>query len=74
MTINLTETTLYVVIIVVLMAIQIYQLVQTKKLEKECKDLWDQIGTLTFSVTTKMLEMQKDLNSKQDKNENKRNS
>ena len=67
MTINLTETTLYVVIIVVLMALKIYQLVQTKKLEKECKDLWDQIGTLTFSVTTKMLEMQKDLNDKQDK-------
>jgi len=67
MTINLTETTLYVAIIVVLMAIQIYQLVQTKKLEKECKDLWDQIGTLTFSVTSKILDMQKDLNSKQDK-------
>jgi hypothetical protein len=74
MTINLTETTLYVAIIVVLMAIQIYQLVQTKKLEKECKDLWDQLGTLTFSVTAKMFEMQKDINDKQDKNENKRNS
>jgi len=58
---------LYVAIIVVLMAIQIYQLVQTKKLEKECKDLWDQIGTLTFSVTSKILDMQKDLNNKQDK-------
>ena len=67
MTINLTETTLYVAIIVILMAIQIYQLVQTKKLEKECKDLWDQIGTLTFSVTSKILDMQKDLNDKQDK-------
>jgi hypothetical protein len=67
MTINLTETTLYVAIIVVLMGIQIYQLVQTKKLEKECKDLWDQIGTLTFSVTSKILDMQKDLNDKQDK-------
>ena len=67
MTINLTETTLQVAIIVVLMGIQIYQLVQTKKLEKECKDLWDQIGTLTFSVTSKILDMQKDLNDKQDK-------
>lgn len=74
MTVNLTETTLYVVIIFVLMGIQIYQLVQTRKLEKECRDLWDQLGTLTFSVTAKMLEMQKDLNDKQDKNENKRNS
>jgi hypothetical protein len=74
MTVNLTETTLYVVIILVLMGIQIYQLVQTRKLEKECADLWDQLGTLTFSVTAKMLEMQKDINDKQDKNENKRNS
>jgi len=67
MTVNLSETTLYVVIILVLMGIQIYQLVQTKKLEKECKDLWDQLGTLTFSITNKMLDMQKDLNTKQDK-------
>jgi high-affinity nickel permease len=67
MTVNLTETTLYVVIILVLMGIQIYQLVQTRKLEKECRDLWDQLGTLTFSITNKMLEMQKDLNDKQDK-------
>ena len=67
MTINLTETALYVAIIVVLMAIQIYQLVQTKKLEKECKDLWDQLGTLTYSITGKFLDMQKDLNNKQDK-------
>ena len=74
MTVNLTETTLYVAIILVLMGIQIYQLVQTRKLEKECRDLWDQLGTLTFSVTSKMLDMQKDLNGKQDRNENKRNS
>lgn len=74
MTVNLTETTLYVVIILVLMGIQIYQLIQTRKLEKECRDLWDQLGTLTFSITSKMLDMQKDLNTKQDKNENKRNS
>ena len=67
MTVNLTETTLYVVIILVLMGIQIYQLVQTRKLEKECRDLWDQLGTLTFSITNKMLEMQKNLNDKQDK-------
>jgi hypothetical protein len=67
MTVNLTETTLYVVIILILMGIQIYQLVQTRKLEKECRDLWDQLGTLTFSITNKMLEMQKNLNDKQDK-------
>ena len=40
----------------------------------EIKDLWDQIGTLTFSITGKFLEVRNDLNNKQDKNENKRNS
>ncbi len=74
MTITLTIETLYIAIIVILMALQIYQFTRVKYLEKEVKDLWDQIGTLTFSITGKFLEVQKDLNDKQDKNENKRNS
>jgi hypothetical protein len=74
MTITLTIETLYIAIIVILMVLQIYQFTRVKYLEKEVKDLWDQIGTLTFSITGKFLEVQKDLNDKQDKNENKRNS
>lgn len=74
MTVTLTIETLYIAIIVILMALQIYQFTRVKYLEKEIKDLWDQIGTLTFSITGKFLEVQKDLNDKQDKNENKRNS
>jgi|LakMenEpi03Aug12_release.lakeMendotaPanAssembly.Ray.scaffolds.fasta_scaffold2998532_1 hypothetical protein len=67
MTINLSETTIYIGIIVVLVIIQIYQQTTIKRLEKECKDLWDQLGTLTYSITNKMLEIHKDLNGKQDK-------
>lgn len=67
MTINLTETNLYVGIIIILLAMQVYQQVAIKRLEKECKDLWDQLGTLTYSITNKMLEIHKDLNGKQDK-------
>ena len=67
MTVTLTIETLYIAIIVVLMALQIYQFTRVKYLEKEVKDLWDQIGTLTFSITGKFLEVQKDLNDKQDK-------
>jgi phage-related tail protein len=74
MTITLTIETLYIAIIVILMVLQIYQFTRIKYLEKEVKDLWDQIGTLTFSITGKFLEVQKDLNDKQDKNENKRSS
>lgn len=67
MTINLTETNIYVGIILVLLAMQIYQQFAIRRLEKESKDLWDQLGTLTYTITTKMLEIHKDLNSKQDK-------
>lgn len=67
MTINLSETTIYIGTIVVLVIIQIYQQTTIKRLEKECKDLWDQLGTLTYSITNKMLEIHKDLNGKQDK-------
>ncbi len=67
MTINLSETTIYIGVIVVLVVIQIYQQTTIKRLEKECKDLWDQLGTLTYSITNKMLEIHKDLNNKQDK-------
>lgn len=74
MTVTLTIETLYIAIIVILMILQIYQFTRVKYLEKEIKDLWDQIGTLTFSITGKFLEVRNDLNNKQDKNENKRNS
>lgn len=74
MTVTLTIETLYIAIIVILMILQIYQFTLVKYLKKEVKDLWDQIGTLTYSITGKFLDMQKDLNDKQDKNENKRNS
>lgn len=67
MTVTLTIETLYIAIIVILMIIQIYQLTRVKYLEKEVKDLWDQIGTLTYSITGKFLEVQNDLNNKQDK-------
>ena len=67
MTVTLTIETLYIAIIVILMVLQIYQFTRVKYLEKEVKDLWDQIGTLTYSITGKFLDMQKDLNNKQDK-------
>ena len=67
MTVTLTIETLYIAIIVILMVLQIYQFTRVKYLEKEVKDLWDQIGTLTYSITGKFLDMQKDLNDKQDK-------
>ncbi len=74
MTINITETSLYIGTIVILLAIQIYHQRRISKLEKEVDDIWLQLGVLTQGLTTKLMDLLKDLNNKQDKNENKRNS
>jgi len=67
MTITFTQEHLYVGIIIVLVIIQLYQQKIIKKLEKECDDIWSQLGTLVGSLTTQILSLQKDINSKQDK-------
>ncbi len=74
MTINITETSLYIGTIVILIAIQIYHQRRISKLEKEVDDIWLQLGVITQGITTKLMDLLKDLNNKQDKNENKRNS
>lgn len=67
MTITFTPEHLYIGIIVFLMIIQIYQQRTIKKLERECDDIWAQLGTLVGNITSQMLSMQKDINDKQDK-------
>jgi hypothetical protein len=67
MTITLTAEHLYIGIIVILMIIQIYQQTLIKKLEKECDDIWAQLGTLVGNITSQVLSMQKDINGKKDK-------
>ena len=74
MTINITETSLYIGSIVILIAIQIYHQRRISKLEKEVDDIWLQLGVITQGITTKLMDLLKDLNNKQDKNENQRNS
>jgi len=67
MTITVTETQVYVGIIIVLMVIQMYQQRVISKLEKETKQIWEQIGILVVSLGTELGNMQKDLNKKEDK-------
>jgi len=67
MTITFTQEHLYIGIIVVLLLLQVYQVRLIKKLEKECDDIWAQLGTLVGNVTSQILSMQKDINDKQDK-------
>lgn len=67
MTITFTQEHLYIGIIVVLVVIQIYQQNLIKKLEKECDDIWSQLGTLVGSISNQVISLQKDINNKQDK-------
>lgn len=67
MTVTFTQEHIYIGIIIVLVGIQIYQQKLIKSLEKECDDIWAQLGTLVGSVSKELLSIQKDIASKQDK-------
>jgi hypothetical protein len=54
-------------IIILLIGIQIYQQRTIKKLEKECDDIWSQLGTLVGNISNQIISLQRDINDKQDK-------
>jgi hypothetical protein len=67
MTITLGENQVYLAVILVLMAIQVYQIKRIMELKKECDKIWEQLGTIVLSISTKMLEMQKEITNKENK-------
>jgi hypothetical protein len=67
MTVTLTQEHFYIGIIVVLIGIQLYQQRLIRGLEKECDDIWAQLGTLVGSVSKELISIQKDIANKQDK-------
>ena len=67
MTITFTQEHFYIGIIIVLVGLQLYQLRLIRKLEKECDDIWAQLGTLVGNITSQIMSLQKDLNGKEDK-------
>ena len=68
MTFTVTETQMYTGVLLLLMVLQIYQHRQLRRLERDNSDIWTQLGTLIANLSTQMLQMQKDINAKQDKN------
>lgn len=46
---------------------QVLQWNAISKLQKECDRIWEQLGTLVAGVSNKIIDIQKDLNSKEDK-------
>lgn len=67
MTFTVTDTTIYIGAILVLIGIQLYHQSVIKKLEKETKQLWEQIGIIVVSLGAQLGDMQKSLNQKKDK-------
>ena len=67
MTVTITETSFYLGVVLFLLVAQVYHQIQIKKLEKDAKQLWEQIGILVTSISIQLLKMEKDLNEKQDK-------
>lgn len=67
MTVTLTDGALYLIVVLLLMGVQVYQQVQIRKNRKEIDSLWEQIGTIAYSISIKMIEMQKDITTKEDK-------
>ena len=54
MTFTVTDTTIYIGTILVLIGIQIYHQSVIKKLEKETKQLWEQIGIIVVSLGSQL--------------------
>lgn len=67
MTFTVTDTTIYIGAILVLIGIQLYHQSVIRKLEKETKQLWEQIGIIVVSLGAQLGDMQKSLNQKKDK-------
>ncbi len=67
MTITFTQEHLYIGIIVILVGIQIYQQRIIRNLEKECDDIWAQLGALVGNMSKEIISIQKDIANKQDK-------
>lgn len=67
LTFTITDSFLYLMGVLILMALQVYQQFQIRKLHKEVDSIWTQIGTIAHSISVKMLEMQKDIVTKEDK-------
>ena len=67
MTVTITETSFYLGVVLFLLVAQVYHQIQIKKLEKDAKQLLEQISILVVSISAQMLQQQKDINEKQDK-------
>lgn len=74
MTVTLGEDNIYLIVILILMGIQVYQQKRIKDIRKEIDQVWSQLGTVIIATSTRISELEKDITKKQDKDENVRHS
>jgi hypothetical protein len=67
MTITITDQQVYFGVIIFFIIMQVWQWVVITKLQKECDRLWEQMGTLVAGVSNRLIDIQKDLSTKEDK-------
>lgn len=67
MTFTITDTTIYIGVTILLIGIQLYHQWMIKNIQKETKQIWEQIGILVISLGAQLGEVQKSLNQKKDK-------
>jgi len=67
MTFTISSEHVYIAIILILMAIQVWQWRLIFKFQKECDHIWTQLGTLAASLATQIISIQQELTKKEDK-------
>lgn len=67
MTFTITESNLYLGIVLTLMAIQIYQQTRVEKLKKETQQLWSQIAIMATTFSMYLAAFEKEKQEKEDK-------
>lgn len=67
MTFTIESEYIYLIAVLLLMLIQVVQWRMIVKIRKEFEDVWTQIGTLAVGVSNQLLNLQQELNKKEDK-------
>lgn len=67
MTFTIESEYVYLIAVLLLMLVQVVQWRAIVKVRKEFEDVWTQIGTLAVGVSNQLLNLQQELNKKEDK-------
>jgi hypothetical protein len=67
MTVTVTEHQFYLGLVILLLFLQVRQQWQIRKLQKESEKVWEQIGIFISALANQLVSLQKDIESKQNK-------